>query len=166
MKAKYIVAIGLAVLAAGCSSSKPAVTPSSSTSTTVSSTAPTTTVSSATAAQQFLAAAKVSDAAYATWKAEVTGKTTISQVIGPCATYAAELTTFDNALMRIAVTGKVATDIHTLVADDGVVIKDLNSVSTQTLGSLSKEAAQLRATGRKAILAGDVVRSDLGLPPS
>jgi len=43
------------------------------------------------------------------------------------------LTTFDNAIMRIVVTGKVATDIQTLVGDDRVVIKNLNSVSHANL---------------------------------
>ena len=184
MKARRIIVVGLAVLAAACSSAKPVATPSSptsttvsstststtvhptSTSTTVSSTVPSTTVASSKASQQFLAAASVADVAYATWRAEIANKTRLSQVIRPCATYAAKLTTFDNAIMRIVVTGKVATDIQTLVGDDHVVIRDLDSVSSQTVASLRKEAAQLKATGRKAIRAGDVVRSDLGLPPS
>ena len=177
MKAKYIVVIGLAVLAAACSSPKPAATPPTSTSTTVSptststtvsptSTSTTTTVSSTKVSQQFLAAATASKAAYVTWRSKITSKTTISQAIGPCDTYAAALTNFDNAILPIAVTGKTETDIQTLVADDRVVIKNLEAVKTETVAHIKKDAAQLIATGEKAIRAGDVVRSDLGLPPS
>ena len=184
MRAGAVVLVGLAVLAAACSSPKPAAAPSTSatttisstsasttinstsTSTTASSTTPSTTVSSTSASQQFLAAASLADVAYATWRAEISIDTEVSQAVGPCDTYAAELTTFDNAIMRIAVTGKTATDIRTLVADDRVVIENLDSVSKQTVTSLTKEVAQLKAIGRTAIRAGDVVRSDLGLPPS
>ncbi len=126
----------------------------------------TTTVSSTKASQQFLATATASKAAYLTWRAAIKGKTTVSQVIGPCDTYAAALTNFDNAILRIAVTGKTETDIQTLVADDRVVIKDLEAVKTETAAEIRKDAAQLIATGETAISAGDVVRSDLGLPPS
>src|SRR5208283_961365 len=77
MKARHIVLIGLAVLAAACSSSPPAAAPSTSTSTTVSPTSTSTTVSAAStsttvspttsttavsstkASQQYLAAATV-----------------------------------------------------------------------------------------------------------
>ena len=168
MKAKYIVVIGLAVLAAACSSPKPAATPPTSTSTTVSptSTSTTTTVSSTKVSQQFLAAATASKAAYVTWRSKITSKTTISQAIGPCDTYAAALTNFDNSILPIAVTGKTETDIQTLVADDRVVIKNLEAVKTETVAHIKKDAAQLIASGEKAIRAGDVVRSDLGLPPS
>jgi hypothetical protein len=92
--------------------------------------------------------------------------TTISPAIGPCDTYAAELTSFDNAISRIDVTGKTETDIQTLVSDDRVVIKNLEAVRTETVAQLKKDKAQLIATGENAISAGDVVRSDLGLPPS
>jgi len=170
-----IVSIGLAVLTAACSSGKPASTPSTSTSTTVSPaststtvspTTSTTTVSSTKASQQFLAAATVAKAAYSTWRSKITSKTTISQAIGPCDTYAAELTTFDSAILRIAITGKTETDIQTLVADDHVVINNLEAVKTETVAQIKKDRAQLIATGERAIQAGDVVRSDLGLPPS
>ena len=186
-----IVSIGLAVLTAACSSGKPASTPStststtvspaststtvspttstttvSSTSTTVSPTTSTTTVSSTKASQQFLAAATVAKAAYSTWRSKITSKTTISQAIGPCDTYAAELTTFDSAILRIAITSKTETDIQTLVADDHVVINNLEAVKTETVAQIKKDRAQLIATGERAIQAGDVVRSDLGLPPS
>jgi len=184
MKARQIVLIGLAVLAAACSSSTPAATPSTSTSTTVSPTSTSTTVSPAStsttvspttsttavsptkAAQQFLAAATVAKAAYFTWRAAIKGMTTVSQAIGPCDTYAGELATFDNAISRVDVTGKTETDIQTLVADDSVVIKNLEAVKTETVAQIKKDSAQLIATGETAISAGDVVRSDLGLPPS
>jgi ABC-type Fe3+-hydroxamate transport system substrate-binding protein len=202
MKARYVVVIGLAVLAAACSSPKPAATPSTSTSTTVSPTStsttvsptststtvsptststtvsptststtvspttPTTAVSSTKASQQFLAAATVAKAAYFTWRAAIKGLTTVSPAIGPCDTYAGELTTFDNAISRIDVTGKTETDIQTLVSDDRVVIKNLEAVRTETVAQLKKDRAQLIATGETAISASDVVRSDLGLPPS
>jgi hypothetical protein len=68
--------------------------------------------------------------------------------------------------MRIAITCKVATDIRTLVADDRVAVANLLSVNKQTVTSLKKDAHQLKADGRTAIRAGDVVRSDLGLPTS
>ena len=184
MKARHIVLIGLAVLAAACSSSTPAATPSTSTSTTVSPaststtvspaststtvspTTSTTPVSSTKASQQFLAVATVAKAAYFTWRAAIKGLTTVSPAIGPCDTYAGELTTFDNAISRIDVTGKTETDIQNLVADDRVVIKNLEAVKTETVAQIKKDKAQLIATGETAISAGDVVRSDLGLPPS
>ncbi len=193
MKARHIVLIGLAVLAAACSSSTPAATPSTSTSTTVrpaststtvspaststtvspaststtvSPTTSTTAVSSTKAFQQFLAVATVAKAAYFTWRAAIKGLTTVSPAIGPCDTYAGELTTFDNAISRIDVTGKTETDIQNLVADDRVVIKNLEAVKTETVAQIKKDKAQLIATGETAISAGDVVRSDLGLPPS
>ena len=198
MKARHIVLIGLAVLAAACSSTPastststsvgPAststtVSPAStsttvgpaststtvspaSTSTTVSPTTSTTAVSSTKASQQFLAAATVAKAAYFTWRAAIKGLTTVGPAIGPCDTYAGELTTFDNAISSIDVTGKTETDIQTLLADDNVVIKNLEAVKTETVAQIKNDKAQLIATGEQAISAGDVVRSDLGLPPS
>jgi len=169
MKTRYIsIGIGLALMAAGCSSAKAAGT-STTTPATTTSAAPTTTASTAstaTVAQEFLAAAKGADAAYVQWKAAVAGKTEVSQITAPATTYAAQLTTFDNAIMRLGASGKAATDIHTLVSDDGVVIGELNSESTQTQGSLAQWASQLIANGATAIQAGDAVRADLGLPPS
>jgi hypothetical protein len=53
-----------------------------------------------------------------------------------------------------------------LVADDRVAVANLLSVNKQTVTSLKKDAHQLKADGRTAIRAGDVVRSDLGLPTS
>jgi len=176
MKAKCIVVIGLMVFAAGCSSPKPAATPSTSTSTSITvapaststtvSPTSTTAVSSKEASQQFLAAATVAKAAYDTWRAAIKGLTTVSPAIAPCDTYAGELTTFDDAISRIDVTGKTETDIRTLVADDSVVIKNLEAVKTETVAQIKEDEAQLIATGETAISAGDVVRSDLGLPPS
>jgi len=92
--------------------------------------------------------------------------TTVSPAIGPCDTYAGELTTFDNAISRIDVTGKTETDIQALIADDQVVIRNLEAVKTETVAQLESDKAQLIATGLSAVSAGDVVRSDLGLPPS
>ena len=190
MKARHIVLIGLVVLVAACSSATPSVTPATSTSTTVSPTSTSTTVSptststtvsptststtvtpttaapSTTAAKEYLAAASVAVVDFDTWRAAIANDTKVSQAIGPCATYAAELTTFDNAISRIVVTGKTGTDLQALVADDQVVIKNLDSVSTLSVASLKKDAPQFVATGRMAIRAGDLVRSDLGLPPS
>ncbi len=193
MKARHIVLIGLAVLAAACSSSPPAAAPSTSTSTavspvststtvsptststtvsaaststTVSPTTSTTAVSSTKASQQYLAAATVAKAEYFTWSAAIKGLTTVSPAIGPCDTYAGELTTFDSAISHIDVTGKTETDIQTLIADDQVVIKNLEAVKTETVAQLKNDKAQLIASGLTAISAGDIVRSDLGLPPS
>ena len=67
---------------------------------------------------------------------------------------------------RVDVAGKTGTDIQTLAADDKVVIKNLEAVKTETVGEIKKYEAQLIAAGETAISAGDVVRSDLGLPPS
>ena len=193
MRARHIALIGLAVLAAACSSSPPAAPPSTSTSTTVSPaststtvgatststtvnaaatsttvspTTSTTAVSSTKATQQYLAAATVAKADYLTWRAAIEGLTTVSPAIGPCDTYAGELTTFDNAISRIDVTGKTETDIQALIADDQVVIRNLEAVKTETVAQLESDKAQLIATGLTAVSAGDVVRSDLGLPPS
>jgi len=76
------------------------------------------------------------------------------------------LTTFDSAISHIDVTGKTETDIQTLIADDQVVIKNLEAVKTETVAQLKNDKAQLIASGLTAISAGDIVRSDLGLPPS
>jgi hypothetical protein len=101
-----------------------------------------------------------------TWRSELTKKATISQAIGPCDTYAAASRNFDNAILRIALTGKTETDIQTLAADEHVVITDLEAVRTETVAHLKAHRAQLVATGETAIGVGDVVRSDLDLPPS
>ena len=179
MKARHVVLVGLAIMVGACGNTKPPVTTTSTTAGTTSTTLSASTtstpppssisptsISSTSAAREYLAAASVADVAYSTWKAELKGLTEVSQAVGPCRTYATELTTFDNAVMRIVVTGKVSTDIRTLVSDDRVVIQDLQSVSTQTVASLKKAAAQLEATGLSAVSAGDVVRADLGLAPS
>ena len=80
-----ITGIGLAVMAAGCSSGKVAGPPSTS--------APSATTSTASpagsVAQQYLSAANGVDAAYAQWKAAVAGKTEVSQITGPATNYAA-----------------------------------------------------------------------------
>jgi hypothetical protein len=53
-----------------------------------------------------------------------------------------------------------------LLSDDNVVIKDLDSVSAQSQASLPQWGSRLLADGLKATAQGDIVRSDLGLPPS
>jgi len=72
-------------------------------------------------------------------EAAIKGLATVSQAIGPCDTYAAALTNFDNAISRIAVTGKTETDIRTLVADDSAVIKNLEAVKTVTVAQIRKD---------------------------
>jgi PBP1b-binding outer membrane lipoprotein LpoB len=128
MKARYAIVIGLAVLAAGCSSTPAAVPQSTATTTTVPATSTTTTIAPTTTtttvaptststtvaattaalARQFLAAATLVDVEYRTWKAEIAGKTQVSQFVGPATAYAGVLTTFDNSMAHIAFTGKVA----------------------------------------------------------
>ncbi|MGD1012589.1 MAG: hypothetical protein ABR925_08685 [Acidimicrobiales bacterium] len=166
MKGRHIVLVGLAVSAAACSSASSTGTTATTTSTTASTTTSTTMVSRAAAGSQFLAAAIVAEEAYFTWRAELVGVTKISQAVKPCATYAAVLSTFDNAVLQIDATGKTEADIQTLVADDHVVISDLLAVPTETVSTLLQEKVELRAAGRAAIRAGDVVRHDFGLPSS
>lgn len=153
MRTRRVVGIGLVALVAACSS--PASVPTSSPST----------PSASAVAQPYLGAATGVDTAYAQWKAAAQGRTRASELVAPAATYAAALTAFDQRVVALGATGKVGADIATLVSADDVVIADLDAVGTQA-GSLSQWAAQLTADGAKAIAAGGVVRSDLGLPPS
>jgi len=76
------------------------------------------------------------------------------------------LTTFDNTIQGIGATGKAATDIATLIADDNAVISDLNSLTSQSASTEAAWDAKGVADGTAAIAQGDVVRADLGLPPS
>jgi len=147
---------GLALVMAGCSSST-----SATNSTT---TSPTT--SGATIAQRYLSAAEAVDSAYSQWKKAIIGDTSPSQFVGPATTYASQLTTFDNTISDLPASGKVATEIQILVSDDEVVIRDLQSVGSQTQTELTRWGAQLLADGSTAIAAGGTVRSDLGLPPA
>jgi hypothetical protein len=167
MKASRVTLIGLAglaVLVASCSTAKNSGSPTTSTGAGSATTTPT--VPTATVAQRFLSAATVVDVAYATWHGEVTGATQVSQITGPAVTYATALTTFDTALANLDAGGKAATDVPTLMSADRVVIGDLNSVTTLSRADLGSWARQLVADGAKAIQASDVVRADLGLPPS
>lgn len=169
MKVRRIIMMGLALLAVGCSgattTANPSTTAPGATGPAVPTAVPTAGASASSVAHQYQTAAIGADAAYLRWRASVTGATKVSQVTGPAATYAAAMTKFDNAMVSLGATGKVATDIAALVKADQVVIGDLNSASSQTDSGLSKWAAQLSADGAKAIQAGQVVRADLGLPP-
>jgi len=48
------------------------------------------------------------------------------------------LTNFDNAILPIAVTGKTETTFRPWVADDRVVIKNLEAVKTETVAHIKK----------------------------
>ncbi len=157
-----VAAMAVALVAAGCSS-----TPAGSgASTTTTGPAPTTTGASATtsAAQRFLAAADAVDGAYASWKTAADAATAVDQLSGAASSYVTALTSFDDAIDALPVTGRTATDVHSLVGDDTVVIDDLNTAGTQTVSGQAAWVARLRSDGAKAVVASNAVRSDLGLP--
>ena len=156
MKARRVLVLGLAVLLAGCGSAATAAPPAA-------------TLDAASAqpiAGRYLAGALGVDAAYLRWKAAIQGKTRVSEIEGPAATYAADLTKFDDSLASFDATGQVGTDVAALIAADQVVIRDLNAVTAQTDGSLAGWAAKLSADGTTAIKAGSTVRTDIALPPN
>ena len=148
MKARLVMIAAGVLLAVACSSGS------------------TETLSPSAAAQQYSGAALGVDAAYLQWKAATAGASKVSQITAPAAAYAAALTSFDDALAKLPVGGKAATDIPTLLSADQVVITDLNAAGTQTAGTLAAWARQLAADGAKAIQASKVVRADFGLPPA
>jgi hypothetical protein len=173
LRKTYIVLIAAALLTTACGGSKKAAAPSTGAAGAPSSTAGATTAgatagaSSATVQSgQYLTAADALDTAYARWRSAIAGKDRVAQLTGPASSYALALTSFDNAILRVTAnaTGKTATDIQTLVAADGVVIADLDSIRTQTQSTLSAWSAKLSADGAPARVAGDTVRTDFGLP--
>ncbi|MGO8687331.1 MAG: hypothetical protein ACLQT7_09175 [Candidatus Dormibacteria bacterium] len=169
MKASYLLVLGLAVVAAGCGSTAPTSTSVPPTSTPAASGSPTSTPAapgSTPAAVYYAGAAASVDAAYVAWTSAIAGSPEPSQLVAPAAMYAGALTTFDNVIVDIGATGSTASDIATLVSDDQTVIKDLNQISNVADSDLPTWEAQLSADGGRAITAGDVVRADLGLPPS
>jgi hypothetical protein len=163
MTTRYITVLGavvLAVVAAGCGSS---TTPSSSISQ-VPHVAPATT---AQVAQSYLSATGAVDSAYDSWHAAIVaadGK--VLNLTSQASSYVAVLTTFDNKIQNIGATGKAATDIATLVSDDNTFIADLNSLSSQSSSTEASWDAKALSDGLAAVAQGDVVRADLGLPPS
>jgi hypothetical protein len=127
--------------------------------------APTTVPASASApAQQFLSAADDVDSAYTQWKTAADAATAADQLAGPASSYVTALTSFDDTLRSLAVTGRTATDVHSLMGDDAVVIGDLDTAGAQTASSQAAWVARLRADGATAVVASNAVRSDLGLP--
>jgi hypothetical protein len=123
--------------------------------------------STAQVAQAFLSATGPVDTAYKTWKADlVAAGDNPLPLTSQASAYVSVLTTFDNTIQGIGATAKAATDIATLVTDDNTVIADLNSLSSQTATTVAAWDAKGISDGTVAIAAGDVVRADLGLPPS
>jgi hypothetical protein len=114
----------------------------------------------------YVAASAAVDAAYTQWLSASAGVTDPSRLFGPAATYAGALTTFDNEIVDIGATGSAASDIAILASDDQVMVTDLNRVSSVTAAELPTWEAQLTAAHNTAITQDDIVRSDLGLPPS
>lgn len=163
MRARYVIVLGsavLAVLASGCGNA----TTSSSSSSGVPHVAPATT---AQVAQSYKAATAAVNSAYLTWKADrVAAGGNVLTLTSQASAYASVLTTFDNTIQGIGATGKAATDIATLIADDNAVISDLNSLTSQSASTEAVWDAKGVADGTAAIAQGDVVRADLGLPPS
>jgi hypothetical protein len=154
MRTGYFAALGLALLAAGCggsSSTAPSATPAST----------------AVVAQRYLTTSAPVRAAYVTWKADlVAANGDVLHLTSQASAYAGVLTTFDANVEGIGATGKAATDIATLVADDNAVIADLDSLGSQTAGTEVAWDTTALADGDTAVAAGDTVRADLGLPPS
>jgi hypothetical protein len=107
------------------------------------------------------------DAAYATWVAalKAAGDNPLP-LTSQASAYVSVLNTFDSTIQGIGATGKAETDIASLVTEDNTVIADLNSLSSQTLSTVSAWGTKALADGVAAITAGDVVRADLGLPAS
>lgn len=165
MKASYITLLGSVVLAAvavGCGG-----TTGSTSSSSAATAKPATPASTAQVRQSYLSAVGPVDAAYTTWKADITAADgNVLGLTSQASAYVGVLTTFDNTIQNIGATGKAATDIAALVSDDHTVIADLNSLSSQTTSTEAAWDAKGLADGLTAITAGNVVRADLGLPAS
>jgi len=157
---------GVALAVAGCSSggSSSPSTPTASTSTTASANGGS--GSGTPAAQAFLSAANSVDSSYTTWKAAADHAVTVSSLAQPAAAYAAALTSFDDAVAALDVTGRTETDAQALIAADRTVIGLLESAGSQTSATASNWVSTLRSDGDVAVAASDTVRSDLGLPPA
>lgn len=173
MKRSGAMVMLVAFIAAGCggggstpasTSTTVASTTSTAGSSTTSSSEPTSsTVRAATLAQRYAGLATTIDAAYATWHAEVLTAKLISQLLGPAATYASALSTFDHALAGIDASGKAESDVTALIAADNVVVGDLHSLSSTTAAGFVSWGARFESSGASAVAVSDTVRSDLGL---
>jgi hypothetical protein len=169
MKARHLVVMGVAALVAGCggttgtpSTSAPSTSAGAGSGSASSAPPP---PASTPPAVYYVTASSAVDAAYAQWTSASAGVTDPTQLAGPAATYGGALTTFDNTIVDIGATGHTASDIAILVIDDNAVISDLNQIGHQTAANLATWEAKLQADQGTALTEGDVVRSDLGLPP-
>lgn len=114
-------------------------------------------------AAEFLALVGPYNAALAAWQASPSNVTSTAQLQAENAPFIAASQTFDNLLLRSGFTGQVAVDARKLATDDAAVIGDLQGWTLATL--TQGETALVHDEG---IVNGDddVLRSDLGLPPS
>lgn len=70
------------------------------------------------------------------------------------------------ALARYPWVGQTATDVRTLIAAEAQVLADLQAIGDQNGFSITSFAAQLKKEAITAQSAADIVRADVGLPPS
>jgi hypothetical protein len=100
-------------------------------------------------AAKFLALAAPVNAAADKLPTNITNTSQLQPMVGP-------LTTFDNAVLRIGLTGQAATDARALVTADKAVLFD---IATSDGTDVPRD---LRATDS----AGNALRADLGSPPA
>lgn len=104
--------------------------------------------------------------AHAQMDAAFADSTTIAEVTVPAHAFAQALSKFDDTVAGLGAGGQTAADIQALIADDGVVIADLDSVGSQSVGTFLSWRSQTKSDGQKATAASNAVRADLGLPPA
>lgn len=112
---------------------------------------------------EFLALVAPYNKALAAWQALPSNISTTAQLQTENAPFVAASQTFDDALLREGFTGQVATDARKLATDDAAVIADLQGWTMETLTQ-----GETTLVHDEGIVNGDdnVLRSDLGLPPS
>lgn len=168
MKRYWMFALGAALLVAGCGGSSAVSSSSQPTTPTPTPTPVATPVPSAAVMQGFLTASNTARANYDTWSGYLnTPGITYKGLLAlapQAATYGGQLASFDTQVSGLGATGRTATDIASLVADDQVVIGDLQALSTQTTSTVKAWGVKTLADAAAAVAADDVVRADLGLP--
>jgi hypothetical protein len=167
--------LGLAALCAGCASGPEATGTTNSTTTTapagVSSSTSTTTLAQTTTtsdtkqlAAEFLALVAPLNASNSRFSSDLNSNTTQAQAETDAQPLIVAARSFDNALLRMGLTGQAETDARALVAADSALIADLNDLGTTV--DLSTWETQSSHDGAAQETADNELRADLGLPPA
>jgi hypothetical protein len=116
-------------------------------------------------AQGYSAASNSLSAVVTQLRTALNSVTSVSQIVGPIASYATALNAFDTTVLNLGASGRAATDIRTLVGYDGAIIGELDVIGTQTPATLPAWESAISVDQGKAAQASNAVRADLGLPP-